>query len=75
MTTLLKTRLQVFPLFLLFVGFQDLGGVFVEIALSIGIRDTNIDDSICAASPKAANKQVSAKLISVFVQVAGNWVI
>jgi hypothetical protein len=27
MTAFLKTGLEVFPLFLLFVGFQDLGGV------------------------------------------------
>jgi hypothetical protein len=61
MTALLKARLK--------VSFQDLGGVLAEIALSIGIRDTYINDAICAASPKAAYKQVSAKLISVFVQV------
>jgi hypothetical protein len=69
MTALLKTRLEVFPLFLLLVCFQDLGGVFNEIALPIGIRDTYINDAICAASPKAVNKYVSAKLISVLCKL------
>jgi hypothetical protein len=45
MTTLLKTWLKIFPLFLLFVCFQDLGGVLGEITLSISIRDTYINDA------------------------------
>ncbi len=54
MTALLKTRLKVVPLILLFVGFQDLGWVLRNIALSIGVRDTYINNAICATSPKAA---------------------
>jgi hypothetical protein len=42
--TLLEASPDVFLLFLLFVSFQDLGGVFGEIALGVGICDTDIND-------------------------------
>jgi hypothetical protein len=52
MMTLCNTKRKIFPLFILFVGFQDLGGVSREIALGtgIGIGDTDINDSICSLS-------------------------
>jgi hypothetical protein len=70
MTALLKTG----GYFLLF-SFRGLPGPWQgpsKIALGIGIRDTYINDAVCAAFPEAANKQVSSAHLC-FAQVAGNW--
>jgi hypothetical protein len=42
MSALRDTRREIFPLFLLFVGFQDLRRVFREIALGISVSDTDV---------------------------------
>ena len=72
MSALRDTRREIFPLFLLFVGFQDLRRVFREIALGISVSDTDIDDAICSAGPKATDKLVSSEFTFVLVQVASN---
>jgi hypothetical protein len=59
-------------LFLLFVSFQDLGGVFGEIALCVNICDTDINDAISTAVPKTTDTYISSDFTSVLVQVAGN---
>jgi hypothetical protein len=76
MSTLRDTRRKKFPLSLLFVGVQDLGGVFRKIALGISIGDTDINGAICSAGPKTTDKQVSSEFTLVLVQVAGScWMI
>ncbi len=72
MSALRDTRREIFPLFLLFVGVQDLLRVFREIDLGISVSDTDIDDAICSAGPKATDKQVSSEFTFVLVQVASN---
>jgi hypothetical protein len=72
MTSLRNARREVFPLLSLFVGFQDLGRVFREIALCVCISDTDINDAICLALPKTTDTQVSSVGTSVLMQVAGN---
>jgi hypothetical protein len=69
---LLEASLGVFLLFLLFVSFQDLGEVFGEIALGVGICDTDINDAICTAVPKTTDTYISSDFTSVLVQVAEN---
>jgi hypothetical protein len=69
MSALRNTRREIFPLFLLFLRFQDLGGVFREIALGIGVSDTDINDAICSMGPKTTDKQVSSEFTLVLMQV------
>jgi hypothetical protein len=49
------------------VSFQDLGGVFGEMALSVGICDTDINDEICTAVPKTTDTYISSDFTSALV--------
>jgi hypothetical protein len=64
MTMLLKTWLGVFHIFLLFVCFQDHGGVSIEIALCMNMCDTDINYAVCAASPTITEQYVSSNFTS-----------
>ena len=72
MSALRDTRREIFPLFLLFVGVQDLLRVFREFALGISVIDTDIYYSICSAGPMATDKHVSSDFSFVLVPVAFN---
>jgi hypothetical protein len=52
------------------VSFQDIGGVFGEIALCVSVSDTHINDTICTAAPQTADTQVSSDFFSSTIDAA-----
>ena len=50
--------------------FQDLGGVFGAVRLSIGISYSHIYDAVCTVMPKTSDEDVATVIIVVVVMIA-----
>jgi hypothetical protein len=62
-TPLLEAWLKVFALLLSFVLGKNLVRILVALRLGIGVRYTNIDDTVGASGPKATYKYISTVIV------------
>jgi hypothetical protein len=62
--TLLKASLEVLALLLLFLGQDDFLGISVPVRLGVCVGDSDIDNTVGAASPEASQEDVSSVVFS-----------
>jgi hypothetical protein len=63
-TPLLETWLKILAFLLLFVLREDFVWIFVALGFGIGVRHTDIDNTIRPAGPKATHKDISTVVVN-----------
>ena len=63
MAPLLEARLKILALLLSFVLGKNLVRILVALRLSIGVRDANIDNTVCASGPKASYEYIATVIV------------